>query len=353
MLMPEEDSSLTKLKVLDLFCGAGGFSFGFEEAGFDVVAGFDFDKEALLTFQHNHPNAQAIHHDLSQPIPNIENFKNVDVVIGGPPCQGFSISGKRDSTDERNQLYKAYLHTLEHIQPKAFIMENVPNLLAMEGGLLKDQIIADLSAMGYLVTYQILNASHFGVPQNRRRVFLVGMQDSYFTFPIPTTNDIINCCDAISDLSDSSIDDGDSYPMPPATEYQRLMRQQSKGIFNHEATKHTDKTKSIIALVPDGGNYKDLPLDLQGTRKVNIAWTRYASGKPSPTIDTGHNHHFHYQYNRVPTVRESARLQSFPDSFIFKGKKTSQYRQVGNAVPPILAKTLARNLYTILKKDIV
>ena len=115
------------------------------------------------------------------------------------------------------------------------------------------------------------------------------------------------------------------------------MRKESKGIYNHQITSHSEKTKSIISLVPDGGNYKDLPLDLRETRKVNIAWTRLNSKKPSFTIDTGHRHHFHYVYNRVPTVRESARIQSFPDSFIFVGNKTSQYKQVGNAVPPLLA----------------
>ena len=116
------------------------------------------------------------------------------------------------------------------------------------------------------------------------------------------------------------------------------------GIHNHELTNHSEKTVDIISLVPDGGNYKDLPTEFQKTRKVNIAWTRLNSKKPSFTIDTGHRHHFHYEFNRVPTVRESARIQSFPDNFIFKGSKTSQYKQVGNAVPPILAKHLAVQL---------
>ena len=122
------------------------------------------------------------------------------------------------------------------------------------------------------------------------------------------------------------------------------MRIDSRGIYNHQITQHTQKTIDTIALVPDGGNYKDLPLELQGTRKVNIAWTRLNSQRPSFTIDTGHNHHFHYKYNRVPTVRESARLQSFPDTFVFKGEKGSQLRQVGNAVPPLLAKAIAQAL---------
>ena len=126
--------------------------------------------------------------------------------------------------------------------------------------------------------------------------------------------------------------------------YQRFIRQNSKGVYNHDITKHNDKTKEIIAMVPDGGNYKDLPMELQQTRKVHIAWTRLNSKKPSFTIDCGHNHHFHYQYNRVPTVRESARIQSFPDNFVFLGNKGSQLKQVGNAVPPLMAKAISEQL---------
>jgi DNA (cytosine-5)-methyltransferase 1 len=122
------------------------------------------------------------------------------------------------------------------------------------------------------------------------------------------------------------------------------MREDSVGVFNHETTNHAEKTVGIISLVPDGGNYKDLPENLRHTRKVNIAWTRIKSWEPSFTIDTGHRHHFHYSYNRIPTVRESARIQSFPDRFIFQGSKTSQYKQVGNAVPPLLAENLAASL---------
>ena len=127
-------------------------------------------------------------------------------------------------------------------------------------------------------------------------------------------------------------------------EFQRLMRKNSSGVFNHQITIHNEKTIEIISMVPDGGNYKNLPKELHHTRKVNIAWTRLNSQKPSFTIDTGHNHHFHYEFNRVPTARESARLQSFPDDYIFKGGKTSQLKQIGNAVPPLLAKTIAEEL---------
>jgi len=142
-------------------------------------------------------------------------------------------------------------------------------------------------------------------------------------------------------LPKNSLEDGCQYPINPKSVFQREMRNGNKVVFNHQITNHNEKTVEIIAMVPDGGNYKDLPKELHETRKVNIAWTRLNSKKPSFTIDTGHRHHFHYEFNRVPTVRESARIQSFRDEFIFCGSKTSQYKQVGNAVPPLLAKAIA------------
>ena len=224
-------------------------------------------------------------------------------------------------------------------------MENVPNIISMGKGAVKDEIIEDFTDLGYTVTYKILLASEYGVPQNRRRAFFVGLKNGQtFDFPLPTTKDFVTCEQAISDLPDETIEDSEIYPVEAQSEYQRLMRVGSTVLHNHQATIHTPKTVEIIAQVPDGGNYKDLPEHLRETRKVNIAWTRFNSQKPSFTIDTGHRHHFHYRFNRVPTVRESARLQSFPDSFIFLKGKTSQYKQVGNAVPPLLAQVLAEKL---------
>jgi len=165
-----------------------------------------------------------------------------------------------------------------------------------------------------------------------------------FVFPQKTVSQPITSFEALSDLPEYSLADGSVYPSPPMSEYQRLMRKKSQKAYNHQATEHSKRTKEIISLVPNGGNYKNLPPELQNTRRVHIAWTRLDSTKPSFTIDTGHNHHFHYKYNRVPTVRESARLQSFPDNFIFLGNKGSQLRQAGNAVPPILAEIIAKGI---------
>lgn len=150
--------------------------------------------------------------------------------------------------------------------------------------------------------------------------------------------------DALSDLPEFSVEEGGKYPIEPQSDFQIMMRKSCNRMYNHDITIHTPRTQEIISMVPDGGNYKDLPQELWHTRKVHIAWTRLNSKKPSFTIDCGHNHHFHYKYNRVPTVRESARLQSFPDNFIFLGNKGSQLKQVGNAVPPMMAKALAETL---------
>lgn len=345
-----------KLKVIDLFCGCGGLSLGLEQAGFQIVLGIDNCKDALQSFQKNHNGAQAYLADLATLQFSDLPVREADLIIGGPPCQGFSISGKRDPNDPRNQLYIAFVNAVAYYKPKAFIMENVPNLASMSGGRIKDTIVAEFEELGYSTSYKIMLASDYGVPQNRRRFVLVGLLNNHeFKFPSPThsENKKVTTYEAISDLPEDDLEDGASYTNPPLSDYQRKMRVNSQGVYNHQVTNHTEKTKAIIALVPDGGNYQDLPIEYQNTRRVNIAWTRFSSQKPSLTIDTGHRHHFHYTFNRVPTVRESARLQSFPDSFIFEGSKTSQHRQVGNAVPPLLGKVLGESLLKQMPTDVL
>ena len=233
--------------------------------------------------------------------------------------------------------------------PDAFVMENVPNILSIGDGVVKESIIKDFSDLGYNVNYKVLLASDYGVPQNRRRAVFVGLRNGEYSFPTPTTTTPITTKEALSDLPDDSVADGEAYPLSAQCAYQQMMRRGVETLHNHQATIHTEQTTRIISMVPDGGNYKDLPKEFQQTRKVHIAWTRLNSKKPSITIDTGHRHHFHYAYNRVPTVRESARIQSFPDSFVFTNSKTSQYKQVGNAVPPLMAKAIAEQLLLTLK----
>lgn len=337
-----------KLNVIDLFCGCGGLSLGFEQAGFNILLGIDMWKDALQTFEHNHKNGSTLCADLANlsavDVDNAINHEKVDVIIGGPPCQGFSIAGKRIVDDDRNKLYKSFVRMVEHFQPTAFVLENVPNILSIGDGIVRDAIIKDFSDLGYNVETKVLTASDYGVPQNRRRAFFVGLKHGTFDFDIPVVSHKVTTGEALSDLPEQSIVDGAAYPQNPGSEYQALMRSNTDVVYNHEVTTHNQQTIDIISMVPDGGNYKNLPEELQGTRKVHIAWTRLNSQKPSITIDTGHRHHFHYKWNRVPTVRESARIQSFPDDFIFLCSRTSQYKQVGNAVPPLMAKAIAEQL---------
>ena len=341
--------SENKYTVIDLFCGCGGLSLGFEEAGFSSILAIDNWQDALVTYKYNRKNAHVMCEDIAninpQAIKDTYNISNVDVIIGGPPCQGFSIAGKRIIDDKRNSLYKSFVNFVNIIKPKAFVMENVPNILSIGSGVIKDFILNDFQSLGYTVSYKILLASDYGVPQNRRRAVFVGILNGpEFIFPKKNAKEPITSEQALSDLPEGTIEEGMPYPFEPLTDYQKNIRVNSKGLYNHNITIHTEQTKRIIAMVPDGGNYKDLPKEFWNTRKVHIAWTRLNSQKPSFTIDCGHNHHFHYKYNRVPTVRESARLQSFPDDFIFIGGKVSQLRQVGNAVPPLMAKQIALSL---------
>jgi DNA (cytosine-5)-methyltransferase 1 len=359
-----------RLIAIDLFCGCGGFSYGFQDAGFDVALGIDMWKDATITYKNNFPNAKVINDDITKvngkDILHILKLNNddIDVIIGGPPCQGFSVSGKRMLDDPRNNLYKSFVEIVQEIKPKVFIMENVPGLIRLFGGKVKEEVLEDFSSLGYEVKVQLLSSDAYGVPQQRKRVFFVGINKEKisntkeFSFPEATNGiglePVVTCKEAISDLDfvpdDKSLGEDINYKVDAQCEYQKIMRNESSSIKNHSITIHKEKTKEIISMVPDGGNYKNLPIELQSTRKVNIAWTRMNSQKPCFTIDTGHNHHFHYKENRVPTVRESARIQSFPDKFKFVGIKTSQLKQVGNAVPPLMAGAIAREVKKIIER---
>ncbi len=347
---------MSSINVLDLFCGAGGLSYGFKCAGYNILLGIDNDSKALETFELNHKGAKSICGDITQityknDIKPMLNGKRIDVIIGGPPCQGMSLSGPRKFDDPRNKLYLSYIRLVQEIQPEAFVIENLPGLITLFNGQIKDSIIDKFTKMGYIIEYKIMCSADYGVPQSRKRVVFVGRKKGTYNYP-PINENIVTCSMALSDLQPLVNDLGtevSEYKTKPQNEYQKLMRKRSSKVLNHVAASHSDKVKRIIALVPDGGNYKDLPEEFRNSRKYHVAWTRFASNKPAPTIDTGHRHHFHYKYDRVPTVRECARLQSFPDDFKFLGNKTQQFRQVGNAVPPLMAQAIAEQLKKMLE----
>lgn len=353
-----------KPTVIDMFCGCGGLSKGFIDAGYDVLLGIDSNTDALISFKANHDGAIAMNGDLFKESTILEmakltKNKPVDLIIGGPPCQGFSLSGKRIENDERNTLFNSMVKAVKFFKPKAFVLENVPGLATLYKGQALEAITTEFKDLGYSVTHKILFAPDYGIPQSRKRLFFVGvLGNEKFVFPKPqfTKDTYITCGEAISDLHDFQNDLGfetAEYRNDIQNDYQKLMRKNSTFLFNHVGTKHTDLVINVISQVPEGGNHKDLPKGVGESRKFNEAWTRYHRNKPSKTIDTGHRNHFHYKYNRVPTVRENARLQSFPDNFKFYGTKTQQYKQVGNAVPPILGQVLGESLLPYIQGEIL
>lgn len=336
-------------KIIDLFCGCGGLSLGFEKAGFEVELAIDMWKDAIETYNLNHTNKVArcvdIHNISNEYLEEIRKKGEVVGIIGGPPCQGYSTVGTRDINDPRNHLYLEYCRIVEKVNPEFFVIENVKGLTTLGNGAFKRDIIERFGNLGYTVAYKIINAADFGVPQNRHRVFFVGMKKNAFEFPSPS-NDRITTSEALSDLpyinNDNGLDLLHEYIEGPTNEYQRNMRENSTVVRNHQITVHTEQTVNIISMIPDGGKIKDIPKEYWNVRKYNKAFERMSSVKPSNTVDTGHRNYFHYKENRIPTARENARLQSFPDTFEFLGTKTSQYKQIGNAVPPLLAYAIAK-----------
>lgn len=352
-----------KLRVLDLFCGAGGLSLGFKNAGFDIVGGIDFNKDAINTHEKNF--AEGI--NLCVDIREINNcqikklFKDgVDVVIGGPPCQGFSSANMWQTDEEKiekNRLFFEYIRFIKVLKPKAFLIENVRQILTRENGYAKKEILNICTELGYNVKCDILDSSYYGVPQKRIRAMFVGIRadlDREFNFNnIKKTDKIVTVKEAISDLYKCQSEG--TYIDKPNCEYQKLMRKiNKKRIYNHEIKFPMEKVQKRMSYVPQGGNWRDVPSELWDTQRDNrhsSAYRRLDENSLSITIDTGHMNYFHPLYNRVPTVRESARIQSFPDDFIFTGTKGAQFTQVGNAVPPLMAEAVAREIKKILDKE--
>lgn len=336
-------------KIIDLFCGCGGLSLGFEEAGFEVAYAIDNWKKAIETYNHNHDRDIAecrdIHSLSDEELKAFKEQGDICGVIGGPPCQGFSKVGTRDVNDPRNHLYLEYYRVVKLVEPDFFVIENVSGLLTLSKGLFRDDIVKRFGDLGYNVTYKEVIASNYGVPQNRHRVFFVGMKKGNFVFP-EKLDYIVTSKDAIGDLvpldAENGLDEMHEYATDPQNDYQRKMRGNQKLVANHQITNHTQQTIDIISMVPDGGTIYDLPDEYWNVRKYRKGFERMPSFKPCHTVDTGHRNYFHYSENRIPTARENARLQSFPDWYEFLGTKTDQYKEIGNAVPPELAFHIAK-----------
>lgn len=338
------------MKIIDLFCGIGGLSLGFEQAGFEVVSAIDMWADAVKTYNHNRKEKVAkvmTVEDFNKVLlPEIIKDYHITGIIGGPPCQGFSTVGRRNIDDPRNKMYLEFYKSVKIANPDFFVIENVKGMLTLNKGAFVNDLLErfGINGLGYTISYQLVNAADYGIPQNRYRVFYVGIKNKKFEFPEPFSYKL-SAKDGISDLLNS---DNTHYGSEPQNDYQRIMRGEQLHPFNQDYTNHTEQTVKIISMIPDGGNIRDLPREYWEIRKYNKAFERMSSMRPSNTIDTGHRNYFHYAEPRIPTLRESARLQSFPDNFEVLGTRGSQYKQVGNAVPPMLAKIIAINIKNLL-----
>lgn len=352
-----------KPRVIDLFAGVGGLSLGFEKKGFDVVLANEYDASIATSYIANHKNTKMIVGDITS-LDLEDTFGKlagtIDVVIGGPPCQGFSQKGQRKTIhDERNYLFKYYVSVVELVNPKYFVMENVPNLLTAEGGYFRREIEELFNKLGYSLEYGVLNASDYGVPQNRRRAVIIGKLDGDAPkLPVPKRNKV-TIWDAISDLAYLESGEGSEeqeYKYPAESDYEKMLRKDSSKLFNHRATKHSPLALERLALIPPNAGREVLPEEHLTKSIYSGTWTRMKKDEISVTIttrfDTPSSGKFTHPFlNRAITVREAARIQSFPDDFHFVGNKGSQMKQVGNAVPPLLAAAIAEVIMNDINEE--
>jgi DNA (cytosine-5)-methyltransferase 1 len=377
-------------KVLDLFAGAGGFALGFSLCKFDVNTHVEIDEYASKTLERNFPKSRVITDDIR--FINVEKLKseNFKIIIGGPPCQGFSVAGSSQFgiQDDRNELVFWYLKYVQELRPRIAVIENVPNVLtkkSKDGESFLDLVKKIGSEMGYCVSYQVLNALHYGVPQSRRRAFIV-LHSPYekFMFPEIThdrnielslfeeTKRCVTVGEALEDLPEVNVNsknDSLDYKRGPQNEFQTFCRKNSVGIFNHEPMRHTARVVERFKIIKQGQSLKDVPMShgqiAYGTgQKVEKPFKynnyRLDSTKPSLTIPASYQSLFVHPFqDRNLTAREGARIMSFPDNYLFTGPKTmmswesglSQYNQIGNAVCPLVAMALGRAIKRYLKNS--
>ena len=344
------------LKVGDLFAGVGGMSQGFKMAGnFDIAFAIEYDKDIAASYQRNHNQTDVYAKDISDIDVKLLHKKhpNIDVIIGGPPCQGFSQKGKRLSLDDpRNYLFQQFVRFVKEFKPKYFVLENVPNIVTTANGYFKDQIVSAFNQIGYDVTYGVLCAADYGVPQDRHRaVFLGQLGRLEVKLPQPSGKKT-TIREAIYDLPFIESGEGSeemAYDKPASSDYQKLMRGNTKTLYNHSATKHNAMALRRLSMIPKGAGKEVLPPEERTKSIYSGTWSRMIEDDISVTIttryDTPSSGRFtHPILDRCITTREAARIQSFPDSFVFYGTKTCQMKQVGNAVPPLLAKAIAEQI---------
>jgi DNA (cytosine-5)-methyltransferase 1 len=340
---------------IDLFSGAGGMSVGAISAGVDVKVAVEIDKFAAVTYKYNHQNTRLINDDIRKV--SINGFCNsskndIKILFGGPPCQGFSTSNQKTRNKENieNWLFKEYLRLTKEQKPEWVIVENVKGLIDTEKGFFFDKIITELGKLGYTTSYSVLNSADFGVAQIRNRVFIVGsLSGVKFEFPIPKIENYITVSEAISDLPE--LKNGAnyrqlSYKLISQNSYQTLLRKSSKSSFNNLVTYNNDLVIQRYKHIPQGGNWRHIPEKLMKNYKDfsrchTGIYHRLKADHPSIVIGNYRkNMLIHPFEDRGLSVREAARIQSFPDTFQFFGSIGFQQQQVGNSVPPLLAEAI-------------
>ena len=388
--------------MIDLFSGAGGLSEGLSEAGFHSLFASEIVPVYAQTYRRNHPYTKVLTEDIRKiDAESIRKELNIDrgeldLIAGGPPCQGFSINAPiRSTLDERNHLFKEYLRFVDAFAPRAVLIENVPGLVSFENGETLHAILNALAELGYGADVRILGAPYYGVPQMRWRTIILGVRgktlpsnaypnpiyhapihanftstfdgQSIIQEPSPEANaNFVTVHQAIGDLpplvSGEQGTPVKEYRCDPFSDYQIRARRGSIGVVNHEAPKLSQINLKRLEYIKPGGNWTDIPYDLlpQGMQRARKSDHTKRYGRVTPdglasTILTKCDPHwgafFHYEQNRSFTVREAARLQSFPDHFIFTGNQAEQFAQVGNAVPPLLAQAVGLSLRTILDTE--
>lgn len=368
-----------KFTCLELFTGAGGLALGLEWAGFKTILANEIHPDPCKTLRRNFQDLPIVCGDIREfsaidlfKTAEIKKLPDINVVAGGPPCQGFSNAGLKDPNDPRNTLIGEFIRIVDQIKPDVFILENVVGLTTLHNGLLFKRTLESLDAIGYNFHWRILFAADYGVPQMRKRLIILGSRiGSPPPFPTPThiiknTSKLIedlppyiSCGEALGDLP--LINQGECctvYTKEPSGGFQEMMRLGSDRLYNHEATKHKQETIDYYSLVPPGGTWLDIPVE---KRKRKQGMQRWPSNGLSRTITTEPTDFLHPILNRIPTIRELARIQTFPDRYEFMGQRTtgnkmrrlgycSQSQQVGNAVPPLLAKAIGESVLQYLKK---
>lgn len=365
------------MKVVDLFAGCGGLSLGFVQAGFTIEKAVEFDPVIASTYRKNHPGVDVLVNDIKDiDVGETFNKGDADIIIGGPPCQGFSMAGARIRhgfiDDPRNYLFKHYFNVVNKVKPKVFVMENVKGMKTMQSGKIFDEIIdifSDPEMNGgcpYSTFHRIVKAVDFGIPQKRERLIIIGTTIQGVDFESlweQTKRDIeeemssfftaVNVRDAIGNLP-AVTEDGIVDNPPPETDYQKYLAFDSKKITNHTQSKHSHKAIERMRKIASGKNYTELDEEINSVHSGSYG--RLCWDEPAATITTRFDtpaggRFIHPTEDRTLSPREAARIQSFPDEFVFLGARREISRQIGNAVPPKISCFLAKYVMNILDQQ--